>query len=87
MKATITDRSKGTAKFKPFDIEIKEVNMDEREIINNLIFDSKNEKNFTWFLKIIETGTNYSRDELNKYSNDELFALSGMVIECVNKKK
>ena len=87
MKVTITDKSKGAGKFKPFEVEIKEVNMDEREIINNCIFDSKIEKNFTWFLKIIETGTNYSRDELNKYSNDELFALSGMVIECVNKKK
>lgn len=74
-------------KFKPFEIELKDINMDEREEINNMIFDTQKDKNFSWFLKVIELGTNYSRDDLNKYSNDELFAISGKVIESANKKK
>ena len=73
--------------FKPFDIELKEINMDEREEINNMIFDSQKNKNFSWFLKVIEIGTSLSREELNKYSNDELFSISGKVIEQANKKK
>ena len=83
----VTVRDDKTKKFKPFDVELKDVTMDEREEINNLIFDTQNEKNFTWFLKIIQLGTNYTRDDLNYFSNDELFALSGVVIENVNKKK
>tara|TARA_R110000824_G_scaffold178361_3_gene358008 strand:+ start:735 stop:992 length:258 start_codon:yes stop_codon:yes gene_type:complete len=74
-------------KFKPFEIELKDINMDEREEINNMIFDTQKDKNFSWFLRVIELGTHYNRDDLNKHSNDELFAISGKVIESANKKK
>ena len=38
MKVKIVSEDK---KFKPFEVELKDVNMDEREEINNMIFDSQ----------------------------------------------
>tara|TARA_R110002020_G_scaffold462445_2_gene681943 strand:+ start:319 stop:576 length:258 start_codon:yes stop_codon:yes gene_type:complete len=74
-------------KMKPFEIELKQITMDEREEINNMIFDTEGKKNFSWFLKVIELGTNLTREKLNEFSNDELFAISAKVIEVANKKK
>ena len=38
--------------FKPFDVEIKELNLTERAEINDLIFDQEISKNFSFWLDI-----------------------------------
>jgi len=73
--------------FKPFDIEIKELNLTERAEINDLIFNQEVSKNFSFWLDIIKRGTSLSDDELNKYSNEEIYGLGASVIVEMNKKK
>ena len=73
--------------FKPFDVEIKELNLTERAEINDLIFDVKVSKNFSFWLDIIKRGTNLTEDDINKYSNDELYGLGASFIVEMNKKK
>ena len=73
--------------FKPFDIEIKELNLTERAEINDLIFNQEVSKNFSFWLDIIKRGTDLTEDDINKYSNDELYALGASIIVEMNKKK
>ena len=73
--------------FKPFDCELKELNLTERSEINDMIFDTESKKNFSFWLDIIKRGTSLSDDELNKYSNDEIYGLGASVIIEMNKKK
>ena len=73
--------------FKPFDCELKEINLTERAEINDLIFDTEAKKNFSFWLDIIKRGTSLSDDELNKYSNEEIYGLGASVIVEMNKKK
>ena len=73
--------------FKTFDCELKELNLTERAEINDLIFDTESKKNFSFWLDIIKRGTSLSDDELNKYSNDEIYGLGASVIIEMNKKK
>ena len=73
--------------FKPFDVDIKELNLTERAEINDLIFDQEVSKNFSFWLDIIKRGTNLNEDEINKLSNDEIFALGASIIVEMNKKK
>ena len=73
--------------FKPFDIEIKELNLTERAEINDLIFNQEVSKNFSFWLDIIKRGTSLSDDELNKFSNEEIYGLGASVIVEMNKKK
>ena len=73
--------------IKHFELELKEITMDERIEINDMIFDSKLDKNFSFFIKLIEIGTNLGRDELHKYSNEEIYAIADEVISSANKKK
>ena len=75
-------------RFKPFEIELKEYLMDTREDIMNKVFDQSAKKNFTYFLEIIELGTGLSKEEIHdKYSNDQIYAISRTCIEAANKKK
>ena len=62
--------------IKPFEVELKEITMDERIEINDMIFDSDLPKNFSFFVKLIEIGTELSKDDLHKFSNDEIYAIS-----------
>ena len=71
----------------PFELELKEITMDERIEINDMIFDSKLAKNFSFFVKLIEIGTELSKDDLHKFSNDEIYAIADEVISSANKKK
>tara|TARA_R100001244_G_scaffold123454_1_gene93121 strand:- start:40 stop:291 length:252 start_codon:yes stop_codon:yes gene_type:complete len=73
--------------FKPFDCELKELNLTERAEINDMISDTEVKKNFSFWLDIIKRGTSLSDDELNKYSNDEIYGLGSSVIVEMNKKK
>ena len=73
--------------FKTFECELKELNLTERAEINDLIFDTESKKNFSFWLDIIKRGTSLSDDELNKYSNDEIYGLGASVIIEMNKKK
>ena len=49
--------------------------------------DTSIKKNFTFWVDIIRKGTSFAEDDINKYSNEELYALGGKVIEEMNKKK
>ena len=73
--------------FKPFDIEIKELNLTERAEIKDLIFSQEVSKNFSFWLDIIKRGTDLTEDDINKYSNDELYGLGASIIVEMNKKK
>ena len=73
--------------FKTFECELKELNLTERSEINDMIFDTESKKNFSFWLDIIKRGTSLSDDELNKYSNDEIYGLGASVIVEMNKKK
>ena len=73
--------------FKPFNCEIKDLNLVERAEINDLIFDSDIKKNFSFWLDLIKRGTNLKEDDLNKYSNEEIYGLGAKIIVEMNKKK
>ena len=73
--------------FKTFECELKDLNLTERAEINDLIFDTEAKKNFSFWLDIIKRGTSLPDDELNKYSNDEIYGLGASVIVEMNKKK
>tara|TARA_R110002074_G_C12155860_1_gene630683 strand:- start:239 stop:499 length:261 start_codon:yes stop_codon:yes gene_type:complete len=73
--------------FKLFEIEVKDLNLDERAEINDLIYDQKVEKNFSFWLDIIKKGTNLTGDEINNYSNEEIYGLGSAIIVNMNKKK
>ena len=73
--------------FKPYDVDLKELNLTDRSEINDLIMDTSIKKNFTFWVDIIRKGTSFAEDDINKYSNEELYALGGKVIEEMNKKK
>ena len=73
--------------FKTFEAEIKELNLTERAEINDSIFDPKSNKNFSFWLEVIKKGTDYSEDEINKFSNEEIYGLGSRIITEMNKKK
>ena len=73
--------------FEPFDVELKNLNLTERAEINDLIFDQGVTKNFSFWFDIIKRGTDLKEDDINKHSNDELYAIGSCVIVEMNKKK
>ena len=73
--------------IKTFECELKELNLTERSEINDMIFDTEAKKNFSFWLDIIKRGTSLSDDELNKFSNEEIYGLGASVIVEMNKKK
>ena len=73
--------------FKPFDVDIKELNLTDRSEINDFIMDSEVKKNFTFWIDIVKRGTSFAEDDINKFSNDEIYALGGRIIVEMNKKK
>ena len=73
--------------IKTFEVEFKELNLTERAEINDLIFDPKSEKNFSFWVEIIKKGTNYVDDDINKFSNEEIYGLGSRIIVEMNKKK
>ena len=51
--------------FKHFEATLKKLNLTERAEINDLIFDVKSTKNFSFWVEIIKKGTDYSDEEIN----------------------
>jgi hypothetical protein len=76
-------------KFEPFEIEIEEIGWDQRVIINDeyqkAIIDK--ELNFSFWSKIIFNNTHLTKEELHKYSYEEIHSFALTLIEEANKKK
>tara|TARA_R100001594_G_scaffold150294_1_gene210909 strand:+ start:56 stop:325 length:270 start_codon:yes stop_codon:yes gene_type:complete len=73
--------------FKPFEVELKTLNLSQRAEINDMLTDESRTKNFSFYLDVIRLGTDLSDEELNDYSSDELIAMATKVYESANKKK
>tara|TARA_R100000808_G_scaffold10527_1_gene27837 strand:- start:5220 stop:5483 length:264 start_codon:yes stop_codon:yes gene_type:complete len=75
--------------FKPFEIEVKEPNLDEREELNALLYKMFNDKNgmFGPSINIIRMMTKLTDDDINNYSNDQIFLIAMRISNFVNKKK
>ena len=74
---------------KPFKLDIKEFNLNERIELNNLLYKFFNNKEgmFGPAIDIVRISTDLSDEEINNYSNDEIFAIAISVSNFVNKKK
>ena len=72
---------------KELTFDVKDLNLDERAEINDRIFDEKQSKNFSFWIDIIRKGTKLSDDEINSYSQEEIYALGAKIINNMNKKK
>ena len=53
----------------------------------NQIYDPDIPKNFSFHLSVIRKATDLSDEELNKYGNEELYAISNEIIDSMSKKK
>ncbi len=75
--------------FKTFEIEVKEPNLDEREELNAFLYKMFNEKNgmFGPSINIIRLTTNLTDEDINQYSNDQIFQIAIEISNFVNKKK
>ena len=74
---------------KPFKLDIKEFNLTERIELNNLLYKFFNNKDgmFGPAIDIVRISTELSDEEINIYSNDEIFSIAISVSNFVNKKK
>ena len=74
---------------KPFKLDIKEFNLSERIELNNLLYKFFNNKDgmFGPAIDIVRISTELSDEEINNYSNDEIFSIAISVSNFVNKKK
>ena len=74
---------------KPFKIEVKEFNLQDRIELNNLLYEFFNNKEgmFGPAIDIVRLATDFSDEEINNYSNDEIFGIAISVSNYVNKKK
>ena len=72
--------------FKAFEIEARQLNLQQRTELNDKLMDKSVPQNFTFWIGIIKENTTYSDDELNEYSLDELVAMASAIIESANKK-
>ena len=80
------DKTSGQT-FKAFEVEVRELNLQERAELNDKIMDREVKQNFSFWLSIIKDCTDYSDEELNEYSLEELVQMSSVIIENANKKK
>jgi len=72
--------------FKPFAIEVREPNLRDREKMMNLIMKTEL-RDFSTLIQIIKMGTDYSDQELNQFSNDQLAGMCNAIVESWSKKK
>ena len=72
---------------KTFEVELKDVLLADREEIMNQIVDMDIVKNFSFHLFVIRKGTDYNDEEINKFADPELYAISNKIIENMSKKK
>ena len=75
--------------IKAFKLEVKEFNLSERIELNNLLYQFFNNKEgmFGPAIDIVRMATELSDDDINNYSNDEIFQIAIAVSNHVNKKK
>ena len=75
--------------IKAFKIEVKEFKLQERIELNNLLYQFFNNKEgmFSPAIDIVRMATELSDEEINNYSNDEIFQIAIAVSNHVNKKK
>tara|TARA_R110002012_G_scaffold5094_6_gene23164 strand:- start:3044 stop:3307 length:264 start_codon:yes stop_codon:yes gene_type:complete len=75
--------------IKPFKLEVKDFNLNDRIELNNLLYQFFNNKEgmFSPAIDIFRMATELSDEEINNYSNDEIFQIAIAVSNHVNKKK
>ena len=75
--------------IKTFKLEVKDFNLNDRIELNNLLYQFFNNKEgmFGPAIDIVRISTDLSDEEINNYSNDEIFAIAISVSNFVNKKK
>ena len=86
MKTKLKVKGEG---FKPFEIEVEEPNLSKREKLNEHLFKMTSDKNgfFTPSINVIKLVTDLTDDDINNYSNDEIFSIAIAISNHVNKKK
>ena len=75
--------------IKPFKLEVKEFNLNERIELNNLLYKFFNNKEgmFGPAIDIVRMATDLDDNQINDYSNEEIFQIAIAVSNHVNKKK
>ena len=75
--------------IKPFKLEVKEFNLNERIELNNLLYKFFNNKEgmFGQAIDIVRMATDLDDNQINDYSNEEIFQIAIAVSNHVNKKK
>ena len=75
--------------IKTFKLEVKDFNLNDRIELNNLLYQFFNNKEgmFSPAIDIVRMATELSDEEINNYSNDEIFQIAIAVSNHVNKKK
>lgn len=85
-----------TSNMKQFEVELLDIGLDERTKINNMVIDQMNNAGqnidnhippFDYWTDIIFIGTDWTKEDVNKYDNDQIMAIAGRIIEKANKKK
>lgn len=81
-------RIKGDS-FKPFTIEVKEINLKDRIKLNAILYKLFNDSEgmFESSVDIIRFATNMTDEQINKLSNDEIFQAAIGIANIINKKK
>ena len=80
----------GDQDFKAFEIDIPTLCWDKRCELNNLMVSASKDKEtslINFCGDIVLKFTELSEEELNKYSSDEIIAISNTIFEFANKKK
>ena len=76
--------------FKPFEIEMVEISWKKRCELNDMMLESGQDgktPNFSFWGNICLKFTKLKEEDLNKYSTDEIIAISNRVFEVANRKK
>ena len=75
--------------FKPFEIDVKDLNLKERVDLNEILYKmfSNKEGMFGPAINVIRFATNISDDEINLFSNEQIFQIAIEISNIVNKKK
>ena len=75
--------------FKPFEIEVKDCTLDEREELNVFLYKMFNDKSgiFGPSINVIRLATNMNDDQINELSNEQIFQAAIEISNIINKKK
>ena len=76
--------------FKPFEIEIRDIDWKRRCALNDkMIKENSNGSmpSFSWWGEIVLQFTELKEVELNNYSTDEIISIANTIFEVANKKK